>query len=260
MAIATAYSSVNMNTATIWDGNITIADSNQIQVSYNGYVQNYYGNFYYNANHSKLTGGTLTSTNYYEFGNKIYEISGGSYSAMIIKSYIDNAGSMSHLFDYVFSGNDILKGSSQNDLINGYKGNDKIYGNNGIDKLNGGAGNDTLIGGLGKDVLTGGTGADKFDFNYVRESGVSNAVMDVITDFKHGEIDKIDLHDLDANSVSSGNQDFKFIGSAAFSSAGQIRFDAVKHIVYVSNDADSTAEFAVQLNGVTSLHPSDFIL
>ena len=33
MAIATAYSSVNMNTAYIWYGDITIANGNQIQAS-----------------------------------------------------------------------------------------------------------------------------------------------------------------------------------------------------------------------------------
>lgn len=155
-------------------------------------------------------------------------------------------------------------------LLNPYKsngvvlvagaGNDVLTGASYADTLLGGAGNDTLIGGLNKDTLTGGTGTDKFDFNVLRESGAAVAQMDVITDFNHAQIDKIDLHDLDANAALSGNQNFIFIGSATFSSAGQVRFDSAKHILYVSNDADTTAEFAVQLNGVTSLQSSDFIL
>ncbi len=41
MAAATAYYGVNMDTASTWYGDVTIANSNQIQIADGGYVQNY---------------------------------------------------------------------------------------------------------------------------------------------------------------------------------------------------------------------------
>lgn len=92
------------------------------------------------------------STNYYEFGQKIYEISGGNYSAVTVAIYI-NSGDISDLFKYIFSGADSFSGSNQDDVINGYVGNDNVYGNAGDDRLNGGAGNDLLDGGAGIDIV-----------------------------------------------------------------------------------------------------------
>lgn len=157
MATATAYYSVNMDTAQTWYGDVTIANANQIQIARSGYVQNYYGNFTYNS--YGLSGGTVTSTDYYEYGNRIYTISGGSYSALTIESYID-WGNMNGLFSYVFSGNDTFNGSSQSDTLNGFYGSDTLYGNGGNDSLSGSSGDDTLNGGIGSDILIGGSGND----------------------------------------------------------------------------------------------------
>lgn len=166
MALATAYYGVNMDTASTWYGNATIANNNQIQITYGSYVQNYYGSFYYN--YYGLTGGTVTSTNYYEFDTKIYEITRGSYNALTIEGYL-NQGNSYGLFSYVFSGNDSLNGSGQSDILNGFSGNDLILGNGGDDTLKGGEGddaldgnkgNDYLYGGAGNDILTGGGGSD----------------------------------------------------------------------------------------------------
>lgn len=151
MATATAFYGVNMNTAQTWFGDVTVATSSHIQISYGGYVQNYYGSgFTYNA--YTVTGGTVFSTNYYEFGQKIYEISGGSYSAATVANYI-GYGNIGGLFEYIFSGADSFFGSSQNDVLNGHSGNDSLYGNAGDDRLAGGAGNDLLDGGAGIDTV-----------------------------------------------------------------------------------------------------------
>ena len=150
MATATAFYSINMDEAQIWYGNVTATTSSHIQISYGGYVQNYYGSGFTYNNYT-VTGGTVTSTNYYEFGQKIYEINGGVYSAVTIANLI-NSGNMSGLFTYVFAGTDTAYGSNLNDVINGYAGNDTIYGNAGDDRLNGGAGNDLLDGGAGIDT------------------------------------------------------------------------------------------------------------
>jgi len=149
--------------------------------------------------------------------------------------------------------------SSANTLI-GNTGVNTLSGGSGNDTLNGGAGNDVLVGGAGTDNLTGGTGADRFDFNALSEMGVGY-LRDLIADFKSGESDKIDLSTLDANAASaSTNEAFSFIGGTTFSTtnaAGQVRFSG--GILYGSTDADSAAEFEIQLLGVSSLTATDLI-
>jgi serralysin len=160
---------------------------------------------------------------------------------------------------YIFSGNDTFNGSPEDDALLGYAENDSLYGNNGNDTLNGGTENDVLTGGLGRDALLGGKGADMFDFNYLTESSPLLVGRDIINDFNHAQADKINLHDIDANLLLSGNQDFSFIGAAKFTAAGQIRFDAATHVLYASNDTDIQAEFSIQLTGVNRLQSSDII-
>jgi Ca2+-binding RTX toxin-like protein len=80
--------------------------------------------------------------------------------------------------------NDTLYGGDKGDTLVGHTGNDTIYGENG---------NDFIIGGAGIDILSGGADADTFIFN-PGDTGFSPASgMDVITDFKSFEGDKIDL-------------------------------------------------------------------
>ncbi len=159
MAIANAYAAVNMDTAQTWDGYVTASTATHIQVTWGAEVQNYYGSFTYDAD--GLAGGTVTSSNYYVSGVKMYDISGGSYSALKVESYLD-AGDMSGLLAYVFGGSDTLNGSAQADAINGFAGNDSVRGNGGNDLLKGGAGNDILNGGTGADTMQGGTGNDSY--------------------------------------------------------------------------------------------------
>lgn len=165
MAIATAYYGVDMDTASTWYGDVTFTNSTHIQTSYGGYVQNYYGSFIYDFN--GLSGGTVTSTNYYEFGYKTYEITGGSYSALAVESYT-TSGDISGLFSYVFSGNDTFNGSAEADTLNGFGGNDILRGNGGDDLLKGEIGNDILNGGTGADTMLGGAGSDTY---YVDNTG-----------------------------------------------------------------------------------------
>jgi Ca2+-binding RTX toxin-like protein len=134
-------------------------------------------------------------------------------------------------------------------------GNDKLVGTDKNDTLSALAGNDTLIGGVGADILTGGQGADIFRFNSATETGVTSATRDTIIDFNSSEGDKIDV------SAMSSWSDFKFIGSDTFNTmgGGQLRFDATSHILYGTNYG-SKPEFSIQLNGVSSLVSSDFVL
>jgi len=49
-----------------------------------------------------------------------------------------------------------------------------------------------------------------------------------------------------------------FLG--VFANTGELYFDTVTHVLYGNNDADSTADFSIQLSGVSSLVASDFVL
>ncbi|MBN3896258.1 MAG: hypothetical protein HWQ41_13630 [Nostoc sp. NOS(2021)] len=167
------------------------------------------------------------------------------------------------------SGNDVLVGSSGNDtlfgglgddtLIGG-SGNDSLIGGSGNDSLIGGSGNDTLVGGAGTDILTGGPGNNNFEFNLISESPAGFS-RDVITDFVgNGSLpgDRIDLYSIDANSILAGNQAFTFIGAAAFSAPGQIRYSG--GILQGNTDANLSADFEIQLVGAPQLVVSDIIL
>jgi Ca2+-binding RTX toxin-like protein len=124
------------------------------------------------------------------------------------------------------AGNDNLYGQSGNDTLSGGDGNERVYGGSGDDTLCGDAGVDTLRGGEGLDRLYGGGGGDRFDYDAVADSKPGGSTRDVIFDFEgigSAAGDRIDLAGIDANTGSSGNQAFAFIGTAAFTAAGQVR-------------------------------------
>ncbi len=161
----------------------------------------------------------------------------------------------------VLSGASAINGTG-NSLVNTLTGNSAanvLDGGVGNDMLSGGVGNDRLVGGAGKDVLTGGVGNDIFDFNAFSETGLTSTSWDVISDFVRGS-DKIDLSTLDANTATTGNDSFREIigNTSAFTSAGQLK--VANGVLYGNTDADNTAEFAIQLIGVTSLATLDFTL
>lgn len=160
-------------------------------------------------------------------------------------------------------GRDVLFGGTQGDLINGGEDADILYGEAGNDTLNGEKGTDILVGGTGKDMLIGGLDADKFAFRALNESGLTAATQDIIADFVHLQ-DKIDVRDIDAKATVAGNQAFTFIGTAAFSAAGQVRFtlDAATQdtIVLFNNDNDAAAEMAIRIDPLVALTAADFIL
>ncbi len=70
--------------------------------------------------------------------------------------------------------------------------------------------------------------------------------------------DRIDLSDIDANYIIPGNQAFTFIGSAAFSGLGQIRYAG--GILQANAAGDLAADFEISLTGSPSIVASDIIL
>ncbi len=175
------------------------------------------------------------------------------------------------------AGADVIWGRGGDDTIFGFQGRDKIHGGAGRDKLTGGTGNDIISGGrgddlltgsAGRDVCTGGLGRDRFDFNFLSDSGKTNATRDRITDFKHGT-DRLDLISLDANDAADGNNVFIWTAASAFTGrAGELHAVRInvagtandKTIVEGDVNGDARADFQVELKGLVNLTKLDFVL
>ena len=155
----------------------------------------------------------------------------------------------------------VIKGNAAANVLKGLSGNDKLYGHAGNDRLEGGDGNDFLQSGSGTDTLVGGAGTDSFDWNSAGDAG-KGTTRDVVLDFTRGT-DKLDLSGIDANSGTTTNDAFSFVGSQAFSgTAGQLRFYEGGGYAIVQGDVngDKIADFELKLEGVTALGSSDFWL
>jgi serralysin len=157
-------------------------------------------------------------------------------------------------------------GGDGNDEIHGGGDNDFVFGGAKDDTLFGDAGNDRLVGASGFDVMTGGTGVDVFEFRSIKDSGFAGAAADQITDFVSDTFapkagDKIDLSQIDANTLVADDQQFRFIGNnndfvAAFG-PGQLRFNG--GFLEGDVDGDLVADFRIQVNS-PSMVDADFIL
>ncbi|AUX79813.1 M10 family metallopeptidase C-terminal domain-containing protein [Sinorhizobium fredii] len=161
------------------------------------------------------------------------------------------------------SGNDTLSGDSGNDTLYGGSGADKLYGGNGNDTLYGESNNDVLYGGGGADKLTGVSGADTFQFKSVADSTVATSGRDTIYDFLASASDRIDLSAIDANTTTTGNQAFSFVGTAAFSGKkGELRYDRAASDTYIYGDVngDKKADFAIHLDDAVTLQKGYFVL
>jgi Ca2+-binding RTX toxin-like protein len=154
-----------------------------------------------------------------------------------------------------------ITGGSGVNSIKGHGGNDAIDAAGGKDSVNGGIGNDRIDGGRGQDTLTGGKGRDVFEFGK-GETGTRAKTADSITDFSGRQRDKIDLKAIDANVKAKGNQAFKFIGDDDFTKAGQVRYEKVGKVTYLSynTDADSAAEGVIKVKGAMDFQKGWFVL
>jgi serralysin len=149
---------------------------------------------------------------------------------------------------------DAIYGGGHNSELDGREGNDLLSGFRGADKL---------IGGLGADKLYGGTEADQFIYKSIKDSTVASSGRDTIYDFSHAQRDKLHLSTIDATTKKAGNQAFSFIGSQAFHKvAGELRVQKATGGAYVYGDVngDGKADFAIFMNGISTLAKGDFIL
>jgi serralysin len=138
-----------------------------------------------------------------------------------------------------------------------------LIGNAGNNVLRGLDGDDLLeAGGGGSDRLFGGAGADTFRFVQLDASGASYAKADSIGDFSQAEGDRIDLSAMDAAVLTAGQQDFAFIGKAAFSGkAGELQTIVANGNTYVQGDlnGDKLIDFVIVLDGKMTLTADSFV-
>lgn len=166
----------------------------------------------------------------------------------------------------LMTGNDaanVLSGGDGTDTQLGLGGNDALAGEAGNDSLDGGDGDDALLGGEGRDNLRGGQGFDVFSYTAAIESTTANAGRDTILDFEVGA-DRIAFNLFDASTVQAGQQAFTFIGTDRFATdtPGQLRYTVSATGIVLSGtlDNDTTADFAIAIQGVFALGLEDLIL
>ena len=101
------------------------------------------------------------------------------------------------------------------------------------------------------------------------EIGTSALPHDVITDFRHGQGDVIDLTRIDADTLTALDQAFTFIGGANFAlHAGELQvlaFDSAGtandyRLLSGDTNGDGIADFSLQLTGLGTIKPGDFLL
>jgi Ca2+-binding RTX toxin-like protein len=169
------------------------------------------------------------------------------------------------------SGDDTITGDGNANDFYGNVGNDKLFGKGGNDVLDGSYGNDIIDGGTGYDIMTGGIGADTFVFKNGETTlmqfgffGRTPNLIDTITDYTRD--DKIDLSNIDANTLAAGDQAFRINPVARFTgNAGELQisveFGATENVYLVEGDVngDARADFMIEVHGQISGIP-EFIL
>ena len=87
MTTLTAYYHLDLDNASIWDGEVTVKGATHIQIKDSTHEQNYYGSFTFDTS-GYLVKGTIASTDYSEDESgswvKKYDISGGKYNALTV--------------------------------------------------------------------------------------------------------------------------------------------------------------------------------
>ena len=172
--------------------------------------------------------------------------------------FVENAASGFKIFvssvttldasDFLFTPSNI--GSTFNDTITGGSGADVIEGGAGADKISGGGGGDTLTGGAGADIIDLGVNDGATDivvYNTIAESVGFVSEYDMIYGFEKGN-DVIDLTLLNTN---INNLTFSgTIESSPYTVSGTSTGGILVQ--------DTTSDFALYVNGVTTLDASDF--
>lgn len=153
---------------------------------------------------------------------------------------------------------DIFSGI-QNILATNYV--DGISGDNNANTINTANGNDFIYGAGGSDTLTGGAGADSFIYKATSDSSLTT--FDTIVDFNQSQNDKINLSVIDANTKTTINDAFVFIGTSAFTGvADQLRFQTSSSgtDIFGDTNGDKIADLKIHLSVGQTLTAANFTL
>jgi len=103
-------------------------------------------------------------------------------------------------------------------------------------------------------------------FATTAEAG-NGATRDVITDVEGTGVaggDVIDVSAIDANTAAAGNQAFTFLGTAAFTAPGQLRYfqDTINNLTIIEGNVTGPtgADFQIALAGLRTPVAGDFTL
>jgi len=141
--------------------------------------------------------------------------------------------------------------------------NGTLSGTNGDDIIVGTSNSETIDGNSGRDYMIGGGGSDIFDFNSTSDSGNTINAADVIADFDTAN-DHIDLHDIDANTGTGGNQDFTTFSNTSNVVAHGVSWfqNGADTVVQIDTDGNTASpEMMLVLTGVnaSNLHAANFV-
>ncbi|TYR41354.1 calcium-binding protein [Phyllobacterium endophyticum] len=162
-----------------------------------------------------------------------------------------------------------LTGSAFDDTLIGTSGENTLRGGNGMDVLRGEDGSDILIGGGGHDELDGGGGSDTYRYENWTTPGDWEAYTDSI-EFDRGS-DKLDLSQIDANSIEAGKQAFTIVerieGNPVFTNhAGELGIFEYQSgdggLVQVQGDinGDGFSDFIIYTQSPFTVSQDDIIL
>ena len=123
--------------------------------------------------------------------------------------------------------------------------------------LGAGTGETNFVGGFGSQLLYGGQGANILTYLSIGDGGDRMSAFDPAKDV-------IDLSNIDADITTAGVQNFTFIGSAAFTSGAQVRYqlDTTNDVTLVQAAlaGDPFADFTITLQGLVPLTAANFAL
>jgi len=135
-----------------------------------------------------------------------------------------------------------------------------LIGNEFDNFVTGNAGVNIIVGGLGFDTLRGEGAGDVFLWSTVAESNPSHP--DVVVDFNRAEGDVLHFTTMDADDTVAGDQNFTFIGTAAFTAPGQINWftNGTDTFIQLNTNADLAADSVIQVSGVQTVDAGWFSL
>src|SRR5258708_21028325 len=135
----------------------------------------------------------------------------------------------------VYTDHRLVDIATTGNLIAGATGTTTLFGNGNLVDLFGGAHGTVYIGGAGQQYFWGGSGKNVFTYLSAADSTINQ--HDSIGNF-HVSQDIFDLHSITIPGTT-GSQPLKFIGSAAFTGAGDelhVIQDAARNMTYLEAD------------------------